>query len=221
MPLSIRNIFLAVCLLTFISCTDEEAKQERDQALNDYRDFVTQVEEDANREYSEVELRAMEQAAEDNSRWETESAEVMQQYDDRKRKVVQNIDLYDEAEQQEFQELEDRYNKAYEKQKQKYQDVSRRYMLRKDLLGLQISSDDMSTLTAKDLPETYERFVQNLEPKAAELEGRDWELVEGWWVALNNRKRTLEKELSASAKATIDRATEQYKEIRESSAISG
>lgn len=219
MPLSIQNTILAVCFLFFISCTDQEAKQEQDQALNDYRDFVTQVEEDANRDYSEAEMRAMEQAAEDDSRWETESAEVMQQFDDRKRKVVQNIDLYDEAEQQEIRDLEDRYNQAYEKQKQKYQEVSRRYMLRRDLLGLQISKDDMSTITAEDLPATYERFVQNLAPKAAELEGRDWELVEGWWVALNNRKRTLENELSATAKAIIDEATEKYKEIRGATAL--
>ncbi|MFD2515528.1 hypothetical protein ACFSRY_16770 [Pontibacter locisalis] len=220
MTLSIRSLFFAICLFAFISCTDQEAQQERDQALNDYRNFVTQVEEDAQREYTETELRAMEKAAEDDSRWETESAEVMQKFDDQKRKVVQNIDLYDEAEQQEVRELEERYNRAYQQQKEKYQEVSRRYRLRRDLLGLRVNADDMSSITAEELPATYERFVQNLEPKATELEGREWELVEGWWVALNNRKRALENELSADAKSKIEKASERYRNIRQETKIS-
>ncbi|WP_439883144.1 hypothetical protein ACSX1A_08215 [Pontibacter sp. MBLB2868] len=220
MLLYLRNIVLVSCLLILASCSDQEAQKERDNAFNDYKDYVTQFETDANRDYTDVELRAMEQAAEDNSKWETESAEVMQQYDERKRKVVQNIDLYDEAQQKEFKELEGRYNNAYQKQKEKYQDVSRRYKLRKDLLGLEISSDDMSSITAADLASTYEHFVQNLESRASQLEGRDWELVEGWWIALNNRRRTLDNELSASAKSTIEQATERYKNIRENQTIS-
>lgn len=220
MKIPIRSLLVALGLFFTISCTDQEAQQERDQAFEDYRNYVTQVEEDAASGYSETELRAMQQSAEDDSRWEKESAEVMQGYDERKRKVVQNIDMYSEAEQQEFRELEERYNKAYQKQKENYQEVSRRYKLRKELLELDVSSDDMSSITAEDLPGAYVRFVQNLEPRAAELEGRDWELVEGWWVALNNRKRALEQELSADAKATIEKASERYKNIRQENEIS-
>jgi hypothetical protein len=213
MFLVIRNITLIISLLLCISCSDKEAKQERDHAFNEYKDFVTQFEEDNKQDYSEVELRAMEQAAEENEKWVKDSTELLQQYDARKRKVVENIDLYEETQQNEFRDLETRYEKAYHKNQEMRQEVSRRYNLRKELLGLKISSDDLSNITAADLPATYEQFVQKLEQRAKGLEQRDWELVEGWWVALNNRKRALKNELTASAQNTIQQASNRYQTI--------
>lgn len=207
------TLLIAAFALFLIGCADKEAEQGREQAFKDYRDFVSEVEFDAERDYSEAQIRAMEQAEDDDMLWEAESADISLKYDDYKKKVVENIELYSEEEQQEFQELEDRYNTAYQKQETRFKDASHRYRLRKELLGIEIQADDLSQFGANDLPEAYTRFVDNIETRVSELEGRDWELIEGWWLALNNRKRSLENELSEEAMATIDNATEKYQKL--------
>jgi hypothetical protein len=214
MKISIRTLATLLVAIIIASCSNNESKQESEKAFRDYKDFVTQLEFDAEREYSEAELRAMHQADENDSAWETETAEASRQYDDYKRKVVENLELYNDAEQKEFQELENRYNEAFQKKKSSLEEVSRRYKLREALLGLEVKANDFSNIGAAELPATYERFVQNLDTRATDLKGRDWELVEGWWVALNNRKRTFEDKLSAAEEKTISEATKRYQEIR-------
>ncbi|MBC5992155.1 hypothetical protein [Pontibacter cellulosilyticus] len=206
---------LSICFLLLLSCNNNEANEESEIAYTEYKDYVTQTEAEANAELSETEMRAMRKSVQDSTLWQTESAELMQEYDTREKRVRNNIDTYDEARRAEIEDLDARYNMAIENRERKYQEVSRRYKLREDLVGLPISADDLTAISATELAPTYTRFVDTLEDRVNEFETNEWNLIEGWWIALNNRKNALEGELSADAKRTIDNATAQYKQIRE------
>lgn len=213
----LRFILTGVIAILIVACGNQEETKEADAAFTDYREFVAAAENDANREYSETEIRAIRQSLADTSSWQKEAAERQQKYQEKIKRVRDNFSSYNETRQAEINDLEARYNVATEKQEKKYRDISHRYKLREELLGLPVNADDLTSLSAAELTTTYKMFVDKLESKAGELEKADWNLVEGWWIALNTRKTALESQLSADANRTIAELTEKYREIRERS----
>ncbi|MDX5437527.1 MAG: hypothetical protein LPK03_10055 [Pontibacter sp.] len=209
-------LLLALPTLLFVSCNSRETEDNADQAFVEYRDFVMEAETVSTTDLTETELRAMRKAIEDTVIWETESEDLRQQYEAREKRVRDQFDTYDEARQAEIEDLDTRYASAMEKREQRYQDVSRRYRLREEMLGLPVSADDLSPITAAELPAVYNRFVEKLEALAVDLEANEWNMVEGWWVALNNRKDELASQLSAADKNRIRQASDKYLEIRKS-----
>lgn len=211
---ALRYLFLFILAPPlFAACTEANEKQqqqEREQALTDYEGFVSQFEQDS---LSEVELRAMQQAAGDSLSWAEMKQNRQQQFEELKSNTQANMEAYEPEQHEKLQGLEQRYTAAMEKREQQYADVSRRYKLRRELLGLQVSSDDMSEITAANIAATYRQFVQTLGQKENQLDNRDWEMVQGWWVALNNRLRNVENTLSAPDKAVIQEATQQYQAL--------
>lgn len=205
---------MAAFVYTLVACGPEESKKDTEQAFTEYRDFVAETEADAATELSEIELRAMRKSVMDTSLWQTETAELQQQYEAREKSVRDNFESYDEARKKEIEELDTRYNAALQKREQRYKEVSRRYRLREDLLGMPVSADDMSGITASELPNVYTRFVEKLEALAVELNAKEWDLVKGWWAALENRKSELQSELTPDSKKSIQQAAEKYLNIR-------
>ncbi|MBF9253785.1 hypothetical protein I2I11_10810 [Pontibacter sp. 172403-2] len=209
-----KHTFLYVCLLlfsasAFTSCSDsgETQQQEPDQALTDYENFVTEFEQDS---LSEVELRAMQQAESDSLSWAKMKQNRQQQFEQLKSNVQDNQESYSPAQRAEIQGLEQRYAATVEKRDQQYAEVSRRYKLRRQLLGLEVNEDDMSEITAANIASTYRQFVEQLQQQESQLDNRDWEMVQGWWVTLNNRRRAVEDTLSVADKRTIEELTQQY-----------
>jgi len=212
-----KHTFLYLYLLLFSatllsSCSDsgETQQQEPDQALTDYENFVTEFEQDS---LSEVELRAMQQAENDSLSWAEMKQNRQQHFEQLKSDAQANMASYTSEQREEIQGLEQRYATAVEKRDQEYADVSHRYKLRSALLGLEISNTDMREITAANIVATYRQFVQTLQQQEEQLDSRDWEQVQGWWVALNNRKRAVEEALSASDIRTIEEATQQYQAL--------
>ncbi|WP_347156598.1 hypothetical protein [Pontibacter chitinilyticus] len=211
----LRAVFLSLFLAVFLlSCSqaDKEDQQtaEREQALTEYRNFVTQFEQDS---LSEVELRAMQQADKDSTSWAEQKQMRQQQFQQLKDNVQTNAAAYEPGERNEILDLEQRYNQAEEKHQQQYDDVSRRYMLRNELLGLEVSTDDLSEITAANITGVYQQFVQTLAQKADQLDNRSWEMVEGWWNALNNRRLEVADNLSAADKNAVEAAAKQYQQL--------
>lgn len=205
-----------LCLLLFtttiISCSDsgETQQQGREQALTDYEGFVSQFEQDS---LSEVELRAMQQAGNDSLSWVEMKQNRQQQFEQLKSNTQANLEAYSPAQREEIQGMEQRYAAATEKRDQQYMDVSRRYKLRRELLGLEVNNDDMHEITAANIGSTYQQFVLTLQQQENQLDNRDWEMVQGWWVVLNNRTREVEDTFSASDIRTIEEATQQYQAL--------
>ncbi len=214
----IKYLLLLICTVALVACNNQpqENSQDNEQAFKEFSEFVTKAEDKANTEYNETVLRAMRKADRDSSAWQTETAELMQEYESKKKKVEDNLSSYDAKQQEEFRDLDNRYNLALEKQKSKDQEISHRYKLRNELLGLPVTADDMSNITADELAGTYQRFIQKLTDRSIEIKDTDWNLIKGWWNALNNRKNELESKLPADAKNKINQATKEYQAIIES-----
>lgn len=209
----LKLIFVAFCLPFLISCNTDDNRQaeETDAAYVEYRTFVTDFERDS---LAEVELRAMESETYDSAEWARMKENRQQQFRQRLQAVQQNQDQYTEEQRQEIQDLENRYNRAVERRDEQFEDASRRYRLRRELLGVEIRQDDLSDITQENIASTYQRFVDTVAENGQRYEGRDWEMIEGWWSSLNNRYRSLQEELPQQTRNTIEQAQARYRELR-------
>lgn len=213
-----RHFFICFCLPFLFSCDNQssETATEREQALTDYRNYVTEFEQDS---LTEVEMRALEQSAEDDTQWETERANLQETYNERREVVNQNLEGLDENQRAEVDALDQRYNQALQQRERQYEEVNRRRTLRRDLLGIEIRKLDLSDVTAENIGNVYDRFVSTLSENVGEYEQRDWNQIEGWWNSLNNRYQALEAEVQAPVKRSIQQAQNRYLEIREQANI--
>lgn len=209
----IRLILVALCLPLLLSCNTNDNQQtgETDAAYENYRTFVTDFEQDS---LTETQLRAMESETYDSAEWAAMKEERQQQFNQRLQAVQQNQDQYTEEQRQEIQDLENRYNRTVETREQQYEEASRRYRLRRELLGLEIRQDDLSDITQDNIAATYKRFVDTVAENGQGYESRDWDLIEGWWTSLNNRYRSLQGELPQQTRRTIEQAQERYRALR-------
>lgn len=208
----LKLIAAVICLPLLVSCnTDNNQETETDAAYEDYRTFVTDFERDS---LTETEIRAIESETYDSTEWAAMKENMQQQFNQRLQAVNQNQDQYTEEQRREVQDLENRYNRAIERREQQYEEASRRYRLRRDLLGLEIKNDDLSDITQEDLANTYQRFVDRIAENGQQYEGRDWDLIEGWWSSLNTRYRNLQDALSQQARTTIEQAQARYRDLR-------
>ncbi|WP_266205824.1 hypothetical protein [Pontibacter kalidii] len=206
-----KYILLASALLLY-SCNggDSEKAAAGEQALTDYRDYVTTFEQDS---LSETELRALQQAENDSIAWEEAKENMQEKYEAKRQRLEDNRENLSPEQLAEAEQLDQRYKNALETRQQQQQDASHRYKLRRELLGLEIEDDDMSEVTAANIGETYSRFVKTLQENAEEYQGRDWLLIAGWWSALNSRYRAVEGQVSGEVKKTVQQAQNQYKEL--------
>ncbi|WP_161891077.1 hypothetical protein [Pontibacter russatus] len=210
----IKYALLALFMPLLLSCNGEENGEtaESDTAFTEYETLVTDLEEDT---LSETEMRAMTDADFDSTAWAKLTAEKEQQHKQKRQAVEQHLDHYAPERQQEIQDLEERYTVAMENREREYEEASHRYLLRRELLGVAIQKDDLSDIAPAEIANTYQRFVENVAEGAENLETRDWNLIEGWWIALDNRYRTLEADLDEEARTAIAQAEARYKEIRQ------
>lgn len=215
--INLRHLFICLCLSFLFSCDGQRAETaaEGEQAMTEYRKYVTEFEQDS---LTETEMRALEQSAEDDSRWETEKLNLQEMYNER-REVVQNLEDLDENERAEVEALDQRYNQALQRREQQYEEVNRRKTLRRDLLGLEIKNLDMSDVTAVNISNVYDRFITTLSENVGQYEQRDWNQIEGWWNSLNNRYRAIEGELQSPVKNSIQQAQNRYLQIRKEANI--
>ncbi|TPE43253.1 hypothetical protein [Pontibacter mangrovi] len=205
---SLYFIGAIVLPLLLLSCNGQS--NETEQALTEYRDYISEFEQDS---LSETELRALQQSENDSTAWATEKKNLQEVYDRRRDRLEKSMDNLSPEQRDEADQLEQRYNNALEKREQTYKDASHRYKLRHQLLGMEIQEDDMSDVTVENIGETYQRFVSELGKDAEKYEERDWNLVEGWWNALNSRYRAVEGELQTATKKTVQEAQQKYREI--------
>lgn len=206
-------LVVAICLPLLVCCNTDNNREtvETDAAFDDYRTFVTDFEQDS---LTETELRAMESETYDSSEWAAMKEERQQQFNQRLQAVEQNQDAYSEEQRQEIEDLENRYNTSVATRDQQYEEASRRYRLRRELLGLEISQDDLSDITQENIAATYQRFVDTVANNGQRYNGRDWDMIEGWWTSLNNRYRSLQGELPQQARSTIEQTQARYQELR-------
>ncbi|GHA61460.1 hypothetical protein GCM10007389_12360 [Pontibacter akesuensis] len=187
-----------------------------DQALTEYRDIVTELEED---ELSEVEKEALRQSANDTSLWTNEKANLQLEQEERWTAVKVNREELTEEQRAEIDDLNRRYETARQRRGEKYEEERQMYLLRRELLGLDTFNVDLEDVTSENIVEVYEHFVSTLPDKMGAYEQRDWNQVEGLWSSLNTRLDAVRTELGQPALSAISKAQARYLEIRKQANI--
>lgn len=197
-------LFLLTCFTILVSCrTDEKSADSNEQAYLDYRNFVTQVESDTIVNENDL-----------GETWESRTDSLMQESERHRKGMANKLDSYDAERREEVNDFDERLQAAFEERQRKYDEVSYRYKLRREMLNMQVSEDDMSNIDASNIADTYEHFVSTLKDKLPDFTARDWELTEGWWSALSSRRQDISNTISPSDQQRINKQQEAYMQIR-------
>lgn len=204
----LKLFLLTTIFISTLSCSENEQNQTttvKENTYQEYKDFVISTEQKAN---SNDQSSLQE--------WDGEVSQLNKTYLAYEGNVMGHYDEYGPERREEIQELQNRYDVAIQKLKERYEDVSRRYQLRRDMLGIDVESDDLSEITTGNLAATYQHFVHTLDQNKEQYSSRDWEIIEGWWNALKNRAEGLVQNLTPADKSTIAEAEQRYLQIRQS-----
>lgn len=211
-------LLLLPYLLTSCQGKDAEKAAAGQEALASYREHVTAFAQDS---LSETELRALHQAENDSLAWEKAKANLRQEYETQRERLQQHQEHLTPAERTEAEQLDQTYHNALGARQLQFEDASLRYKLRRELLGMEVKEDDMSSITPDNIGPTFQRFVSAVERNAASYQNREWLLIQGWWSALNSRYRELENQIPQGVKKTVAQAQNQYRQVQPSEEVSG
>jgi type IV secretory pathway VirB10-like protein len=213
-----RKIAFLLSFSLMFSCSSEGNRETagNETSYDSYRTFVTNFEQDSQ---SETELRAMQQEPKDSAEWEAMKAEMQQQHKEHRQAVEQHMQQYNPTERKEIEDLEKRFDHAVQTRERQHKEISHRYNLRQQLLGIDVSEDDLSGIAPDEMARTYQRFVNKVAENGKSFENRDWELIEGWWSALNSRYRSLQKDMQPETRSRIEKDQKRYTELRQQFSI--
>lgn len=198
-------LLLFTCFTLLVSCrTDDKSTDSNEQAYLDYKNFVTQVESDTVVNESDL-----------GTAWESRTDSLIQESERHRKGMVDRLDGYEAERREEVNAFDERLQAAFEERQRKYDEVSYRYKLRREMLNMEVSEDDMSNINASNIADTYEHFLSTLRDKLPDFTAKDWELTEGWWSALRNRRQEISNEISQADQQRIDKQQEAYRKIRE------
>jgi hypothetical protein len=193
------------CGVFFFTACNSESETRNDQTFRDYRDFVTQTERDT-------------VVPEDeglDSTWYMRTSVIQKKYDSIHNNVNLTLNDLKSEQKQELAELDQRYKTAQSRINKKREDVSRRYKLREDLLGLKVKRDDLSAINAEQIAPTYQQFIDKLSMNYKNYSVSDWQHIEGWWISLNNRAQELSSDITSKDKSVIESAQQKYISLRQ------
>ncbi|TXK18387.1 hypothetical protein FVR03_24020 [Pontibacter qinzhouensis] len=204
-----RQIFLFAqifVLALLLSCTNQEnsqLKSDSAKAYADFKEFVIQVENDA---VSELD---------DSTKiWEDEASKLKEKYASLEDDVNDLIDQYPPQDRETIQDFKERFRIAMDQKQKKYDDAQAQYRLRQDLLGEEVASADLYRIEASNITATYQKFVNTIVKNKDVYTHRDWEMIEGWWSALNARKNEIQAQLQPADEKAIRLKEDEYLELR-------
>ena len=199
-------IFTAVMIsMLFFSCSgSDETKEipEGEQAYNEFRSFVVATEEDAESD-EQIEIK-------DTTVAQQEIDSLKTHYDTLTLRVDKYVTQYTPPQREELLDLRERFKSAVDKKQKKNEEASRRYKLRRQLLGIEVSSDDLTEITPDNIVTVYQNFVNTVSQEMSAYSESDWELIEGFWNALNNRKSGLQNQLKPADQRIIADKQEEF-----------
>ena len=201
--------FIPILTTIFVfSCgkpANDQATVEADQAYEELRLFVTE------KDFTKIEGR---EGFEDVE-FERLMAERAARYDSLQARLDRNMDRVDETRRQEIAVLRSQYDTVQARNTRAYRAYIRRRDIRQNLLGVSTERDDLSGITASELPSRYQMFVNRVEENRPTYTEADWDVVEGLWSALEARRQQVEADLNRPARNQIEQAQNRYLSIRE------
>ncbi len=198
------SIFLFPILILLLSCSHEnESSRDADQAYQEFRNFVTEIERDTAAKASESEAA-----------WEEEGRRLQNKYEKHRANTGKHMTAYSIEQQEEIKGLQERFELVYENRQKAYDDAGRLYRLRQDMLGSEVETDDLYSITPSNITATYQKLIATLENNKSIYTSRDWEHIDGWWNALNKRKDELEPQLRPADRTMIAEKQKEYRFLR-------
>ncbi|MFB9862558.1 DUF6565 domain-containing protein [Rufibacter immobilis] len=195
--------------------TAQGTAQTSDQAYEDYKNYVSQLETDVEQGWDST-------ATDWDQRMETARAD----YDARYSAVNQYAGDFDENRRKEYDELQSRYNTAWATREEQY-NTWRMNHQGAGMATTGTSSVDMSALdeskipsyTATDIRKAYENFVAHVQKHKSGFSNEDWRTVEKYWNQLDDRKNAIQSQLSDKDKWEIAKAKTQYITMKNASKV--
>lgn len=197
--------YIFLLSLTLLFACSSERETNNDQSFRDYKEFVTQVEQDTAQTIDEIEQ---------DSTWYKRTSVLQARYDSLHNQVNTTLDGLKPEQQEEVANLNTRFEAAKNKITKKHKEISKRYKMREDLLGLKVQKDDLSSISASELAPAYEHFIEKVSHNYKDYSFDEWQLIEGWWNALKNRQQQVSNELTSDARSEITEAENEYLEVR-------
>ncbi|MFT2008772.1 hypothetical protein ACMA1I_08875 [Pontibacter sp. 13R65] len=166
------------------------------------KQFVRQVEDD------------LQTDLEDTTKiWEDEANRLKEEYHQLEDVVDNYIQHYPPQQRETIQDYKERFSIALSQKQKKYDDAQARYRLRQDLLGVEVVSEDLDRILPDNITATYQKFVNTVVQNKEVYTPRDWELIQGWWTALNTRKSQLQDQLRPADELAIAQKQSEFQEL--------
>lgn len=180
-----------------------EMSQESDQAYNDFKTFV-----------SDVETRADNVATTAEANYEQETAQLKNDFDTKVAAVDKYADQYDDARRQEIEQLRTRYTTAYDKREMAWKNrpsVAGTAAAGSTKMGKYYKPNNPAAqLTAANARQTYEAFVRDIKQNEDKYDIDDWRNINAEWRALDEAYDKVKKDISAGDLAEIQKEKLKY-----------
>lgn len=184
---------------TQISCSSSENKQayhDRETAYNDFRNYVTSVEN---------------ATIADSMDLQTASSQSRQEYDAKVATLDQYSSKYDEARRQDIEDLKGRYNTYWDKQLAQF---NAQATTRHGGLTADFSTEGLTSIPATSIRLAYEGLIANIQANKDSYTHQDWKAINDYYLGLDERKNAVQSELSDKDKYEIGKAKAKYVAMR-------
>jgi hypothetical protein len=180
---------------TQVSCSSSETKEannDSETAYNDFRNYVSSVENST---------------AGDSGDWQAASARSRQEYDAKVAALDQHTSHYDEARRQEIEALKGRYNTYWDNQLAQYNAQATSV---NGGVAADFRTDELATMTAANIRQAYENLTARIQANKDSYTKEDWKAINDYYLSLDARKNAVQSELSDKDKYEIGKAKAKY-----------
>ncbi|AKQ45251.1 hypothetical protein TH63_05740 [Rufibacter radiotolerans] len=174
----------------------------KDQAYDDYKNYVTTLESDVERGWDTT----ITDADQRMTQWKND-------YETRRSAVAQYEGDFDENRRREYDSLQTRYSTAWAAREQQYNTWRQTHQGAGSVSKVDMSVYNESKIpsyTATNIRTAYEDFVKHVEANKANFSNDDWKIVDKYWSQLDDRKNAIQSQLSDKDKWEIAKAKTKY-----------
>lgn len=185
--------------VTQISCSSSEtsqAHQDSETAYNDFRNYVSTVENSTTA---------------DTTDWQAASTRSREEYDAKVAAMDQYAEEYDDSQRQEIEALKGRYNTYWDNQLAQY---NAKATTRQGGMVAAYRIEDLETTSPASIRQAYETLIADIQANKDSYTKDDWKAVNDYYIALDDRKNAVQSELSDKDKYEIGKAKAKYVAMR-------
>lgn len=192
-------LLLAGLAIIFTSCSSSDtryARQESERAYQDFRKFVTGIENEGSF---------------DTSNWQQAANKSRQAYEEKISTLNQHYKNFDESRRQEIEALKGRYNTYWDKHVSQYNAQATTVH---GGLAADFRIEELATTTPANIRQAYESLISTIQANKENYTQEDWKAINAYYLALDKRKNMVQSALSDKDKYEIAKAKARYVALR-------